>query len=105
MALIRQTARMDYEFWNDIHHRGGIPAVKSALEELAERGSPEDVNAAMDLACQVIADDTARLQARADQAEARLRTLTDEAREVGRQVDAHAAGEGSAEPQARTEGE
>lgn len=88
---------MDYEFWNDIHTRGGIPAVKSALEELAERGSPEDVDAAMDLACQVIADDTARLQARADQAEARLRMLTNEAREVERQVDAHAAAEESAE--------
>lgn len=87
---------MDYEFWNDIHHRGGIPAVKSALEELAERGSAEDVDAAMDLACRVIADDTARLQARADQAEARLRMLTDEAREVGRQVDAHAEAENSA---------
>ncbi|MEU5952348.1 hypothetical protein [Streptomyces sp. NPDC047525] len=94
---------MDYEFWNDIHHRGGIPAVKSALEELAERGSAEDVDAAMDLACRVIADDTARLQARADQAEARLRMLTDEAREVGRQVDAHAEAEGSAAPQERAE--
>ncbi|MGW5861530.1 hypothetical protein ACWFRJ_05060 [Streptomyces sp. NPDC055239] len=96
---------MDYEFWNDIHHRGGIPAVKSALEELAERGSAEDVEAAMDLACQVIADDTARLQARADQAEARLRMLTDEAREVGRQVDAHAGTEESAAPPARAERE
>ncbi|MFG2653328.1 hypothetical protein [Streptomyces sp. NPDC048436] len=105
---------MDYEFWNDIHHRGGIPAVKSALEELAERGSPEDVDAAMDLACQVIADDTARIQARADQAEARLRMLSDEAREVGRQVDAHAAAavdqhaaaaESSAEPTAGAERE
>lgn len=84
---------MDYEFWNDIHTRGGIPAVKGALEELAERGSAEEVDAAMDLACQVIADDTARLQARADQAEARLRMLTDEAREVERQVDAHTAAE------------
>ncbi|MGW6057674.1 hypothetical protein [Streptomyces sp. NPDC055189] len=89
---------MDYEFWNDIHRRGGISAVKSALEELSERASAEDVNAAMDLACQVIADDTARLQARADQAEARLQALTDEAREVGRQVDAHAAAEGAAQP-------
>lgn len=97
---------MDYEFWNDIHHRGGIPAVKSALEELAERGSAEDVDAAMELACQVIADDTARLQARADQAEARLRMLTDEAREVGRQVDAHAEAENSAAgPQAPAERE
>ncbi|MEV8313657.1 hypothetical protein AB0Q95_05740 [Streptomyces sp. NPDC059900] len=89
---------MDYEFWNDIHQRGGIPAVKSALEELAERSSAQDVDAAMDLACQVIADDTARLQARADQAEARLRMLTDEAREVGRQVDAHAAEESAPAP-------
>ncbi|WP_367038743.1 hypothetical protein [Streptomyces sp. Je 1-332] len=87
---------MDYEFWNDIHSRGGIPAVKNALEELAERGSPEDVDSAMDLACRVIEDDTARLQARADQAEARLRMLTDEAREVERQVDAHAEAEGVA---------
>ncbi|MEV0319894.1 hypothetical protein ACIBKX_17350 [Streptomyces sp. NPDC050658] len=81
---------MDYEFWNDIHERGGIPAVKNALAELAERGSPEDVDAAMDLACRVIADDTARIQARADRAEARLQALTDEAREVGRQVEEHA---------------
>lgn len=94
---------MDYEFWNDIHTRGGIPAVKGALEELAERGSAEDVDAAMELACQVIADDTSRLQARADQAEARLRMLTDEAREVERQVDAHAAAEASAEPSGRAE--
>lgn len=93
---MRQNARMDYEFWNEIHARGGIPAVKSALGELAERGSPEDVDAAMDLACQVIADDTARIQARADQAEARLQMLTDEAREVERQVDRHA---GRAEPE------
>jgi hypothetical protein len=97
---------MDYEFWNDIHHRGGIPAVKSALEELAGRGSAEEVDAAMDLACQVIADDTARIQTRADQAEARLRMLTDEAREVGRQVDEHAAAaEGSAGPAAGAERE
>ncbi|MFG2500478.1 hypothetical protein ACGFSB_19955 [Streptomyces sp. NPDC048441] len=97
---------MDYEFWNDIHSRGGIPAVKSALEEVAERGTPEDVDAAMELAYQVIADDTARIQARADQAEARLRMLTEEAREVGRQVDLHTAAEGAAaEPPARAERE
>ncbi|MGW7086920.1 hypothetical protein [Streptomyces sp. BA2] len=94
---------MDYEFWNDIHTRGGIPAVKNALEELAERGSPEDVDAAMDLACRVIEDDTARLQARADQAEARLRMLTDEAREVERQVDAHAGAEKADETSGRAE--
>ncbi|MFE0102444.1 hypothetical protein [Streptomyces sp. NPDC059009] len=87
---------MDYEYWTEIHARGGIPAVKSALEELTEAdgADPQRVDAAVEAALQVIADDTARLQARADQAEERLRQLREEAAEVERQVEAGPAAEG-----------
>ncbi|MFK4066734.1 hypothetical protein [Streptomyces sp. NPDC029674] len=83
---------MDYEFWKDIHDRGGIPAVKSALEGLPGDLPPQDADAATALALKVIEDDIARINARADQAEARARALAEQAREVNQQLTEHAAG-------------
>ncbi len=57
---------MDYEFLSQILERGGTEAVQAALEDFAGRASEEKLKAAVDLACQVIADDTARIKARGD---------------------------------------
>ncbi|MEU7576573.1 hypothetical protein AB0B50_03080 [Streptomyces sp. NPDC041068] len=92
---------MDYEFWKETHERGGIPAVKSALEALPDDLSPEAAGAATDLALQVIEEDIARINARADQAETRARELAEQAHEVNRQLTAHATGEA---PEASPEG-
>ncbi|MFH8612868.1 hypothetical protein ACH4D5_35885 [Streptomyces sp. NPDC018029] len=81
---------MDYEYWKDIHDRGGIPAVKSALEDLPGDLPPQDADAATALALQVIEDDIARINARADRAEARARALAEQAREVNQQLTEHA---------------
>ncbi|MFF3641672.1 hypothetical protein [Streptomyces sp. NPDC002564] len=82
---------MDYEFWKEIHERGGIPAVKSALEDLPGDLPPQDADAATELALKVIEDDIARINARADQAEARARRLAEQTREVNDQLAEHAA--------------
>ena len=82
---------MDYEFWKDIHGRGGIPAVRSALEALPDDLPPQDADAAAELAMRVIEEDIARINARADRAEERARDLTEQTREVHRRLTAHAA--------------
>ncbi|MEU6120586.1 hypothetical protein [Streptomyces sp. NPDC047123] len=82
---------MDYEFWKEIHERGGISAVKSALEDLPGDLPPRDADAATELALKVIEDDIARINARADQAEARARRLAEQTREVNDQLAEHAA--------------
>ncbi|QES45616.1 hypothetical protein DEJ49_35650 [Streptomyces venezuelae] len=83
---------MDYEFWKEIHERGGIPAVKTALEELPADLPPQDADAATELALKVIEDDIARINARADRAEERARALAEQARKVNEQLTEHAAG-------------
>jgi hypothetical protein len=82
---------MDYEFWKDIHGRGGIPAVRSALEALPDDLPPQDADAAAELAMRVIEEDIARINARADRAEERARDLTEQTQEVHRRLTAHAA--------------
>ncbi|MFF1381627.1 hypothetical protein [Streptomyces sp. NPDC058308] len=84
---------MDYQFWKDIHARGGIPAVRSALEDLPGDLPPQEADAATELALKVIEDDIARINARADQAEARARQLAEQAREVNQQLTEHATRE------------
>ncbi|WP_055568563.1 hypothetical protein [Streptomyces atriruber] len=88
---------MDYEFWKEIHERGGIPAVKSALEALPGDLPPQDADAATELALKVIEDDIARINERADRAEARARQLTEQTREVNQQLTEHAT-RGAEEP-------
>ncbi|MGA4845007.1 hypothetical protein ACOBQB_01460 [Streptomyces sp. G5(2025)] len=77
---------MDYEFWKEIHDRGGIPAVKSALADLPADLPPPEAGAAAELALRVIEEDIARINARADEAEARARDLAEQTREVNRQL-------------------
>ncbi|MFH8292870.1 hypothetical protein [Streptomyces sp. NPDC018059] len=77
---------MDYEFWKEIHDRGGIPAVRSALADLPEDLPPQEAGAAAELALKVIEEDIARINARADEAEARARDLAEQTREVNRQL-------------------
>ncbi|UFQ19784.1 MULTISPECIES: hypothetical protein [Streptomyces] len=77
---------MDHEFWKEIHDRGGIPAVRSALAELPEDLPPREAEAAAELALKVIEEDIARLNARADAAEARARDLAEQTREVHRRL-------------------
>ncbi|MET9544846.1 hypothetical protein ABZY36_05940 [Streptomyces sp. NPDC006627] len=77
---------MDYEFWKEIHYRGGIPAVRSALADLPEDLPPQEAGAAAELALKVIEEDIARINARADEAEARARDLAEQTREVNRQL-------------------
>ncbi|WP_369217677.1 hypothetical protein [Streptomyces flavofungini] len=81
---------MDYEFWKDLHERGGIPAVRSALENLPEDLPPQDANAAAELAMKVIEEDIARINARADRAEERARDLAARTREVNEQLSGRA---------------
>ncbi|MFF8644244.1 hypothetical protein [Streptomyces sp. NPDC015345] len=77
---------MDYEFWKEIHDRGGIPAVRSALADLPEDLPPQEAGAAAELALKVIEEDIARINARADEAESRARDLAEQTREVNRQL-------------------
>ncbi|MFI2617043.1 hypothetical protein [Streptomyces sp. NPDC018584] len=77
---------MDYGFWKEIHDRGGIPAVRSALADLPEDLPPQEAGAAAELALKVIEEDIARINARADEAEARARDLAEQTREVNRQL-------------------
>ncbi|WP_030775938.1 hypothetical protein [Streptomyces sp. NRRL S-920] len=82
---------MDYQFWKDLHDRGGIPAVKSALADLPEDLPPQEADAAAELALKVIEEDIARINARADEAEARARALAEQTAEVHRRLTEHAA--------------
>ncbi|MGV2920456.1 hypothetical protein [Streptomyces alfalfae] len=82
---------MDHEFWKDIHERGGIPAVRGALEALPDDLPPQDADAAAELAMRAIEEDIARINARADRAEERARELADETREVRRRLAEHTA--------------
>lgn len=77
---------MDYEFLSQILERGGVEAVQAALEDFASGASEEELDAAVDLACKVIADDTARIQARGDRDKAETDRLAKEAAEVEWQV-------------------
>ncbi|MFJ2770868.1 hypothetical protein [Streptomyces sp. NPDC087300] len=83
---------MDYEFWKDIHARGGIPAVQSALAALPDDMNEDEAGAAAEVALKVIEEDIARINARADRAEARARELAEQTREVNDQLTEHAAG-------------
>lgn len=65
-------AGMEYQVLSESLGRGGVEAVKSALEEFAGRASVKDLDAAVDMACRVIADDTARIEAHADRYAAQL---------------------------------
>jgi hypothetical protein len=60
--------------------------VENALEELVGRASAEDLDAAVDVACRVIADDTARIAAHADQQKARTLALEQEAADLQWQI-------------------
>ncbi|KOU54209.1 hypothetical protein [Streptomyces sp. WM6378] len=60
---------------SEILARGGVAAVESALEGFAGQASEDELEEAVDLACRVISDDTARIGAHADQQGARVREL------------------------------
>ncbi|MFE0171123.1 hypothetical protein ACFWZ2_02305 [Streptomyces sp. NPDC059002] len=83
---------MDYEFWKEIHERGGIPAVQSALADLPDDMNADEAGAAAEVALKVIEDDIARINARADRAETRARELAEQTREVNQQLTEHAEG-------------
>ncbi|MEW2121794.1 hypothetical protein AB0945_43095 [Streptomyces sp. NPDC005474] len=86
---------MAYEFLSDVLGRGGAEALEKALAEFAGRaGSDAELEAAVDLVCRVIADDTARLTAVGDQRKAeaelqkaKMRGLEREVAEVRWQAD------------------
>ncbi|MFI5972179.1 hypothetical protein [Streptomyces sp. NPDC051452] len=62
---------MDYDFWSQIFERGGVDAVQAALGDFAPCASEDELDAAVDLACQVVDDDTDRVIARVDRIRAR----------------------------------
>ncbi|MFI9176091.1 hypothetical protein [Streptomyces lincolnensis] len=78
---------MDYEAWSEILERSGVDAVQAALEDLAGRVRPDELAAAVDLACKVIADDTARITARGDQTKSEADRLHKEVGDLEWQVD------------------
>ncbi|MEU0823181.1 hypothetical protein [Streptomyces mirabilis] len=86
MGLMSRTG-MEYELLSEIRGRGGVEAVTSALEGFAGRASEEELDAAVDVACRVIADDTARIEAHADQQKARTLALEQETADVQWQID------------------
>ncbi|MEU7011910.1 hypothetical protein [Streptomyces sp. NPDC046332] len=71
-----------------IYARGGPEAVKRALEDFALVADDEELDAAVDRACAVIAAETARITAVADQREARIAELEVQARAVQEEIDA-----------------
>jgi hypothetical protein len=77
---------MDYEFLSQILERGGAEAVQAALEDFAGRASEDKLNAAVDLACKVIADDTARIRARGDRHKAETDGLAAQVAELEQQA-------------------
>ncbi|MGQ4390536.1 hypothetical protein [Streptomyces sp. SAS_270] len=58
---------MDHEILSEDFERGGVEAVTAALEDFAGRATGAELDAAVDLTCKLIADDTARIKARGDQ--------------------------------------
>lgn len=77
---------MDYEFLNQILDRGGVEAVQAALKDFAGRASDEELEAAVELACKAIADDTARVRARGDRDKAEADQLAAQAAGLKREV-------------------
>ncbi|MFF5933436.1 hypothetical protein [Streptomyces sp. NPDC012508] len=82
------TDRLDQEMLQQIYARGGSEAVKRALEDFALVAGDEDLDAAVDQACAVIAAETARITAVADQREARIAELEVQARALQEEIDA-----------------
>ncbi|MEU7113044.1 hypothetical protein [Streptomyces sp. NPDC046182] len=82
------TDRLDQEMLQQIYARGGPEAVKRALEDFALVADDEELDAAVDQACAVIAAETARITAVADQREARIAELEVQARAVQEEIDA-----------------
>ncbi|MEU6986513.1 hypothetical protein ABZ946_24290 [Streptomyces sp. NPDC046324] len=82
------TDRLDQEMLQQIYARGGSDAVKRALEEFALVAGNEELDAAVDQACAVIAAETARISAVADQREARIAELEVQARALQEEIDA-----------------
>jgi hypothetical protein len=66
---------MDDELLSQILERGGVEAVQAALEDFAGRVSDDELDATVDAACKVIADDTARIRARGDRYKAEAARL------------------------------
>ncbi|MFE5614327.1 hypothetical protein [Streptomyces sp. NPDC056470] len=86
------TDRLDQETLQEIYARGGADAVKRALEDFAAVAGDEELDAAVELACAVIAAETARITAVADQREARIAELEAEARALQEEIDASRPG-------------
>ncbi|MFG2772897.1 hypothetical protein [Streptomyces sp. NPDC048350] len=82
------TDRLDQETLQQIYARGGSEGVKRALEDFALVAGDEELDAAVDQACAVIAAETARITAVADQREARIAELEVQARAVQEEIDA-----------------
>ncbi|MFE7951258.1 hypothetical protein [Streptomyces sp. NPDC057426] len=82
------TDRLDQETLQQIYARGGSDAVKRALEDFAVVAADEELDAAVELACSVIAAETARITAVADQREARIAALEAQARALQEEIDA-----------------
>ncbi|MFF9915407.1 hypothetical protein [Streptomyces sp. NPDC013457] len=87
------TDRLDQETLQQIYARGGSDAVKRALEEYAAVAGDEELDAAVELACEVIAAETARITAVADQREARIAELEAQARALQVEIDASSRSE------------
>ncbi|MEU7038512.1 hypothetical protein ABZ958_33265 [Streptomyces sp. NPDC046237] len=81
------TDRLDQEMLQQIYARGGSEAVKRALEDFALVAGDEELDAAVDQACAVIAAETARITAVADQREARIAELEVQARALQEEID------------------
>ncbi|MFJ3804700.1 hypothetical protein ACIPSJ_51665 [Streptomyces sp. NPDC090088] len=73
---------MDYEFFSQVLKHGGVEAVETALEDFAGRACGDELDAAVDVACRVIADDTARIKARGERDKAVANRLAAEAAEL-----------------------
>ncbi|WP_314416211.1 hypothetical protein [Streptomyces sp. DSM 40484] len=77
---------MDHDFLSQVFERGGVEAVTAALEDFASRATHAGLDAAVDLTCQVIAEDTARTRARGDQAAALVKELAAQAADLEWQI-------------------
>lgn len=60
--------------------------MQATLEDFSGRASEDELDAAVDLACRVIADDTARIKAEADQVAGQVAGLEQQAADVGWQI-------------------
>ncbi|WP_329112317.1 hypothetical protein [Streptomyces sp. NBC_01353] len=85
------TDHLDHDVLQQIFTRGGSDAVKRALDDFARTAGDEQLNAAVDQACAVIAADTARITAVADQREAGIAELEAQARALQKELDELAA--------------